>query len=175
MIGSIVDQEFPQHYGIENALNYVWQVSTLSWVKWDGSGSGAAIAVTIANGADVAEGATTDAAAPTGNGSVIALLKAIRDISVAPTTAVVTSPSVGAGSTQILASNAARKRYIVNNEHLTQDLYIKEGTGASTTSYTWIVQSAGGVVTSPTPAYTGVLEAIYSSGGTQACRVTEET
>lgn len=167
------DGESPQHFGLEAALTYIWDVPTLSWVKNTGAGP-ASVAITIANGADVAEGATTDAAAPSGNGSVIALLKAIRDVSVGPSAATVTSPSVGAGSTQILAANTSRKRYIVTNEHASQDLYIKEGTTASTTSYTWIAQFGGGVIVSPTPGYTGVLEAIYSGGGTQACRVTEE-
>lgn len=35
----------------------------------------------IYNGGDIAQGATDDASAPTGDGSVIALLKAIRDLS----------------------------------------------------------------------------------------------
>jgi hypothetical protein len=132
-------------------------------------------AARIGDGHDVAKGATSDAAAPSGNGSQIALLKAIRDILKGPSAAVVTRPSVGAGSTQILAANTARKRVVVTNEHATQDLYIKHGAGASTTSYTWVAQSAGGVVVIPMPAYTGAIEAIYSGGGTQVCEVTEET
>jgi hypothetical protein len=103
--------------------------------------------------------------------TLAAILAALKG----PTAAVVTRPSVGAGSTQILAANAARKSVVITNEHATQDLYIKHGAGASTTSYTWVAQSGFGTVRIPQPAYTGAIEAIYSGGGTQVCEVTEET
>lgn len=61
-----------------------WQPSTLSYVTLTvdaagalnvvGAGGGGG-AVTIADGADIAEGATTDAAWSSGNGTVVALLK----------------------------------------------------------------------------------------------------
>lgn len=54
---------------------------TVEYVVDPGAGSGGGGgggAVTVANGADVAEGATTDAESASGNGSVIALLKRIR-------------------------------------------------------------------------------------------------
>ena len=44
------------------------------------SGPGGGLPVTIADGADVAQGATTDAEAAAGNGSVIALLKRLRTL-----------------------------------------------------------------------------------------------
>lgn len=58
------------------ALNEVWNVGTLAWVKDEGGG-GAGGAVTIADGADVAQGTTSDAAWVSGSGTVISLLKKI--------------------------------------------------------------------------------------------------
>jgi hypothetical protein len=60
-----------------------------------GGGGGGGGAATIADGADVAEGATTDAAAPTGNGSVIAILKALRDALSVTTDATNSKQTVG--------------------------------------------------------------------------------
>jgi hypothetical protein len=58
-------------------LNYVWDAGSMSWVKETQPGGSGGGAVTIADGADVAEGSTTDAAWVAGNGTVISLLKAI--------------------------------------------------------------------------------------------------
>ena len=58
------------------ALNEIWNVGTLAWVKDEGGGSGGG-AVTIADGADVAQGTTTDVAWVAGAGTVISLLKKI--------------------------------------------------------------------------------------------------
>jgi hypothetical protein len=69
--------EDPQHYGLVSSLGYIWDVPTLSWVKSTGGGSGGGGAVTIADGADVAQGTTTDAAWVSGAGTVISLLKKI--------------------------------------------------------------------------------------------------
>lgn len=58
--------------------NYVWDVPTLAWVvETQPGGSGGGGAVTIANGADVAQGNTADVAWVSGAGTVIALLKKI--------------------------------------------------------------------------------------------------
>lgn len=43
-------------------LGYVWDTNTLQWIKDSGTGGGGGGAVTVADGADAAEGATTDAA-----------------------------------------------------------------------------------------------------------------
>src|SRR5882672_814122 len=56
----------------------VWDPNTLSWVKMtQAGGGGGGGAVTIADGADVAEGTTTDVAWVSGAGTVISLLKKI--------------------------------------------------------------------------------------------------
>lgn len=60
--------------------NLVWEVATLSWVAMlqpTTSGGGGGGAVTIADGADVAQGAVADVAWVSGNGTVISLLKKI--------------------------------------------------------------------------------------------------
>jgi hypothetical protein len=50
--------------GLLNVATFVWNTGTLSWDKATqaGGGGGGGAAVTIADGADIAEGATTDAA-----------------------------------------------------------------------------------------------------------------
>jgi hypothetical protein len=69
--------EDPQHYALSSALTYIWDVPTLSWVKNTGGGGGGGGAVTVADGADVAEGSRADVAWVAGNGTVISLLKTI--------------------------------------------------------------------------------------------------
>ena len=61
------------------ALTFQWDVGTLNWIRGvQPSGGGGA--VTIADGADVAEGATTDAETASGNGSVVSILKRLRTL-----------------------------------------------------------------------------------------------
>lgn len=69
-------KEDPQGYVLASSLNYTWDVATLEWIKSTSSGGGGG-AVTIADGADVAEGSVSDAAWVAGDGTVISLLKAI--------------------------------------------------------------------------------------------------
>ena len=60
---------------------YYWDPVGLAYVvAQQASAGGGGGAATIADGADVAQGATTDAEAAAGNGSVIALLKRIRTL-----------------------------------------------------------------------------------------------
>lgn len=58
------------------ALNEKWDTNTLAWIKDTGTGGGGG-AVTIADGADVAQGSVADAAWVSGDGTVISLLKTI--------------------------------------------------------------------------------------------------
>jgi hypothetical protein len=65
----------------EESDSFVWDPINLIWVRMtQPGGGGGGGAVTIADGADVAEGATTDAESAAGNGSVIALLKRLRTL-----------------------------------------------------------------------------------------------
>jgi hypothetical protein len=74
---TVSESDPPQHYGIESSLSYVWDVATLSWVRGTAGGGGGGGAVTVADGADVAQGSTGDAAWVAGAGTVISLLKKI--------------------------------------------------------------------------------------------------
>lgn len=71
--------QLPKSIGNDNnvvfALAQKWDIATLAWVKDTGGGGGGA--VTVADGADVAQGTTSDAAWVAGNGTVISLLKKI--------------------------------------------------------------------------------------------------
>jgi len=57
--------------------NYIWDTGSLAWIKQTAAASGGGGPVTIADGADVAEGSVADAAWVSGNGTVISLLKKI--------------------------------------------------------------------------------------------------
>jgi hypothetical protein len=70
----------PQHGFIIN-YNLVWEVATLSWVVMTQPGGGSGGAVTIADGADAAEGFTTDAAVVSdANGTVSSKLRGLVKI-----------------------------------------------------------------------------------------------
>lgn len=72
----------PAGNGLITSLGFVWDPILLDYVVATpaAAGGGIAAAVTIVNGGDVAEGATTDLEAAAGNGSVIAILKRIRTL-----------------------------------------------------------------------------------------------
>lgn len=61
---------------VMKTANLVWDTGSLSWVKQTSTAGGAG-AVTLADGADAAQGTTSDAAWVSGNGTVVALLKNI--------------------------------------------------------------------------------------------------
>lgn len=67
----------PQIYGVQTSLTLYWDVGTLDWVRGTQAGGGGGGAVTVADGADVAQGSTGDAAWVSGSGTVIGILKAI--------------------------------------------------------------------------------------------------
>jgi hypothetical protein len=85
-------------------------------------------------------------------------------------TATLTNVSGSASSVSLLAANAARRGAIIYNDS-TAILYVKFGTAASTTSYTYLLV-AGATVEFPRPVYTGVVHGIWASA-TGAARVTE--
>ena len=58
-------QQFNQGQHLSESLTYQWDVATLLWVRGTQAGGGGGGAVTIADGADVAQGALADAAVVT--------------------------------------------------------------------------------------------------------------
>lgn len=71
----------PQAYVQAQSLVYYWDVATLTWLEGTQPGGGSGGAVTLADGADVAQGTKADAAWVSGSGTVISLLKTIAGIS----------------------------------------------------------------------------------------------
>lgn len=154
-----------------------------------GGGGGGGGAVTVADGADTAEGTTTQTKATDGSAtswSVVQLLKGIFDwlinhaISVTPsllTSATGTQTSVASSATSvtILASNTGRKKFIIWNDS-TQILYLLFVTGgtASTTVYTIQLGAQQGYEWASQPIYTGAIIGIWASANGNA-RVTEFT
>src|ERR1700681_284386 len=57
--------------------NWIWDPNTLAWIKQTAAAAGGGGPVTVADGADTAQGTTTDVAWVAGAGTVISLLKKI--------------------------------------------------------------------------------------------------
>lgn len=150
-----------------------------------GAGGGGG-AVTIADGADVAQGATADASSAN---TVVGLLKnlkaalagALLVTSTATPAATSTLANVAgsASSVTLIALNTNRLGAVVVNDS-TAILYIKFGSTASATSYTYMLAgSVGGVASvwempSWSARYTGIITGIWASA-TGNARVTELT
>jgi hypothetical protein len=87
------------------------------------------------------------------------------------TTGTITSIAGAVASTQLLASNAARKGMYVFNDS-TAVLYLAFAGSASTTAYTVQIPSNGFFEMPVTPVYTGAMYGIWSSA-TGNARITE--
>lgn len=90
-----------------------------------------------------------------------------------PGAAAVTSVNDTASSTTLLASNSARLGATFFNES-TSTLYLKCGATASVSSYT-VQIGPNGYWELPQPAYTGVIDGIWSADASGAVRITEFT
>lgn len=141
------------------------------------SGSSGGGAVTIADGANVAQGTTTDAATVS---TVIGLLKNLKAgiTGVPATTATLVNVAGSASSVTLIALNTARLGGVIVNDS-TAILYIKYGSAASATSYTYVLPgSVGGVGATlelpAIPKYTGIITGLWASA-TGNARTTELT
>lgn len=92
--------------------------------------------------------------------------------STATTTRFAGGTVIGTTATTIAAANPDRRGLIIFNEGGSQDLYVKYGTGATTTSYAFKIVKSGGYWEMPEPIYVGAVSAVVSSGST-AIQVTE--
>lgn len=86
-------------------------------------------------------------------------------------TSSVTSVTSAATSTSILASNASRRMAIMVNDS-NRNVYVKLGTTASTTSFSYKLAPAQ-TLELPSPVYTGAIDAIWEASPTGSMRVTE--
>lgn len=136
--------------------------------------AGGGAAVTIANGADVALGATTDAAATTdtGNFSLIALFKRLLTKFTNPANANVTTVAAAAADTLLLAANSARQGAIIWNDSTSAILYVRLDTGAATTGNYSAVLAPGGSLVLAQRDYAGEIRGIWAAA-TGFANVTE--
>ena len=88
-------------------------------------------------------------------------------------TATLSNVSASATSVTALSSNASRESAIFYNDS-TSACYLKFGTTASTTSFTYKLRAAETLIVDGTPVYTGRVDAIWDSA-TGSMRVTELT
>ena len=118
---------------------------------------------------------TISTALPAGTNNIgdvdVASLPAVVDATYS--TSAVTSVVSSATSTSILANNASRRMAIMVNDS-DKNVYVKLGTTASTTSFSYKL-TPGQTLELPTPVYTGAIDAIWDAGPTGSMRVTEIT
>lgn len=155
-------------------LNYVWDPGTMMWVpETQPGGSGGGGAVTIADGADVAEGSTTNIAVYGDNpGTVSAKLRGINailfdvwddtanslrvdDIPERATAGAQVGVTVSTSAVTILASNAsAKNRGITNNG--SSNIYLGSSAAVTTSG------AAMGLKLIPNGTYTDSGEDLYT-------------
>ena len=106
-----------QSENVNKVAQYVWDSVGLQWIKATSTGGGGGGVVSIADGADVAQGATTDAAvygdsAGTESAKLRGINAMLRGLgtALAPATA-----SVSVTDGVVIAANAARKKLVVVN------------------------------------------------------------
>lgn len=149
---------------------------------WYKGGAGISTAITIADGADVAEGSTADAAVtnPATPGTVISFLKGILTQLQTALTVVIgvsatgtqTSVASNVASVTLLALNASRKGATITNDGA-NNLYVRVGAGAaSTVNYT--VKLIAGAYYEVPFHYTGAITGIWDVA-TGSARVSEYT
>lgn len=128
----LVDPSGVQSEGVNKVAMYSWDSGSLQWVRFTGTSGGGGGAATIADGADVAEGATTDSAVVgDAAGTVSAKLRGLSKIlnsawnstagslstqSKTPLSA--SSPStatLGVSSGTVIAANSSRKGLVIVN------------------------------------------------------------
>lgn len=85
--------------------------------------------------------------------------------------ATVGSLASAATSAQLLAANPSRNSLVVTNTDA-NDLYLKYGAGASTTSFTVRIPM-NAYWEMPRPVYTGLIHAIWSADGSGSAYYTE--
>lgn len=88
-------------------------------------------------------------------------------------TSTLSNVSASASSVTVLASNASRKSAVLYNDS-TVTCYIKFGSTASATSFTYLLPAGSTLIIDASPVYTGIITGIWASA-TGTMRVTELT
>jgi hypothetical protein len=96
-------------------------------------------------------------------------LRIVADAQAAPT---LSNVAYSSSSTTVVASNTNRNGCIIYND-TDRDLYIKFGTTASTSSFTYKIPSYSHWEMVGTAVYTGQIDGIWASGGSGNARVTD--
>ena len=95
----------------------------------------------------------------------------VEEINAIIGTATLTNVAASASSVQLLAANANRKMAVFVNDS-DKNAYIKFGTTASTTSFSYLL-TPGQTLELPKPTYTGRIDCIWGASVTGAMRITE--
>lgn len=88
-------------------------------------------------------------------------------------TATLANVAGSASSVTLIASNTARRGAVIYNDS-TAVLYLKFGSAASTTSFTYLLAAAATFETQASPCYTGIITGIWATA-TGNARTTELT
>jgi hypothetical protein len=91
-----------------------------------------------------------------------------------PVLGVVTTIAASVVPSVYLAANAARLGAIISNDSTSRFLFVKLAAGVSAVSYTVRIGPRG-YYELPFPAYTGVIEGVFTAGGPSFATVTELT
>lgn len=163
---------------IDVAQSGTWNINNISGTISLPTGAATESTLSTLNGKVTAcnTGAVTiSTALPAGTNNIgdvdVASLPAV--VAATYSTSAVTSVVSAATSTSILASNANRRMAIMVND-ADKNAYVKLGTTASTTSFSYKL-TPGQILELPTPVYTGAIDAIWDAGPTGSMRVTEIT
>lgn len=114
-----------------------------------------------------------------GDGATVAQIAEVLNLALAvrpvrSATATLSNVNDAAADTTLLASNANRIKATFYNDS-TSTLYLKFGTGATTTSFTVKLGPEGYFELPTDVVYTGQINGIWSSDSTGAVRITELT
>jgi len=163
---------------IDVAQSGTWNINNISGTISLPTGAATESTLSTLNGKVTAcnTGAVTiSTALPAGTNNIgdvdVASLPAV--VAATYSTSAVTSVVSSATSTSILANNASRRMAIMVNDS-DKNAYVKLGTTASTTSFSYKL-TPGQTLELPTPVYTGAIDAIWDAGPTGSMRVTEIT
>ena len=148
----------------DNNIGNVDIVTVPAPLSTTGGGTEAtALRVTIAND-------STGVVSVDDNGSSLTVDGTVTSNEGTVSSATLANVASSASSVTLIASNASRKRFMIFNDS-TENLYVKFGATASTSSFT-VKILPDGYYEAPSPCYTGVVDGIWSSANGSA-RTTE--